>query len=102
MTCPTADEIRLAHEGIDRDGPLAEATLELCARVLRDPTLRGVLERMAAAKPLFAGSFVAPLAGAMASGLNYGLRIGEQRAAALAEQRRAGDPKREPAAGGDQ
>ena len=82
MTYPTADEIRAAHEAIERDGPMANTTLQICALIQRDPILRAIVRRLLGAA---AGSSIvdeALILGAIATGLNYGLRIHEQRMAA--------------------
>lgn len=90
MTPPTAEEIAQAHREVDRDGPQAAATLNLAALVLQNPTLKGILGRMKASPivnldPQLAVYADAMLNGAMISGLNLGIRIGEARAKEFAE-----------------
>jgi hypothetical protein len=83
VTYPTSDEIRAAYLGINRDGVMAEATVELCALVLRDPILNAIVWRLTHAADRGVGMPVeAAIASAIATGLNYGLRIHEQREAA--------------------
>lgn len=84
MTHPTAEEIRTAHESVESaDGPLgASSSMEMAQLVLRDPMLRGIADRMAGGRPMTDGRLSHVLAVAMAVGLNYGLHIGEARAAA--------------------
>ena len=81
MDYPTPDEIRLAAAAINRDGPEAETTARLCALVLSNPHLRSIVNRLMPA--LGRSELRAPgealLAGAIATGLNYGLRIHEIR-----------------------
>lgn len=79
MTLPTADEIRIAQESTMDDVP---SGVELTGLVLTDPTLRKVANYMAGSRPMFEGRLSHVLAIAIATGLNYGLRIGVQRAAA--------------------
>jgi hypothetical protein len=83
MTYPMSEEIFRVHQDIERDGPCAHVTMELCALVLRDPHLRAIVNRLMGALP--PSEFRAPgealLASAIATGLNYGLRIHERRIA---------------------
>lgn len=80
MNYPTADEIREARAAIDRDGPAAEVTIVLSALVLQNDVLRAVAFRLSQIKP---GDDKFPLiVSAIATGLNYGLRIHERRIAA--------------------
>ena len=89
MNYPTPEEIRIAHDAINRDGPASETTIQLCGLVLHDPCLRGIVNRLLPSlghievRELGA----ALLAGAIATGLNYGLRIHEQRMAAGAREK---------------
>jgi hypothetical protein len=80
---PTAEEIRAAYDAIKLDeATLGPSTSELATLILCDPILRAVTDRMAGARPMLEGRLAQVLAIAIATGLNYGLRIGEQRAAA--------------------
>lgn len=84
MNYPTAHEIRAAHDAISDDGPMANTTLQICALIQTNPILRAIVRRLLGAA---AGSTVvdeAVIMGAIATGLNYGLRIHEQRMAAAA------------------
>jgi hypothetical protein len=91
MNYPTAEEIRLAHDAINADGPAAETTIRLGAMVLHDPVLRRIVNRMAREvdqsprRPTEA----TVLAG-IVTGLNYGLRIHEQRIAAERREKAGG------------
>jgi hypothetical protein len=83
MTYPTPDEIRAAAEAIERDGAMAEITIALNKIVLQNPVLRRVAGRLAninTQAPGLQGSFdEARIISAIVTGLNYGLRIHEQR-----------------------
>jgi hypothetical protein len=79
MNYPTSEEIREAYDAMDRDGPMAEVTIRLCALVLHDRILRGNVRRLLPA--LGRSSPELLLASAIATGLNYGMRIHEQRMA---------------------
>jgi len=85
MNYPTPEEIRAAHDAINADGPMAETTIRLSAIVLNDPVLRGIVNRWThhAADRGHNIPGAAALASAIATGLNYGLRIHEQRMADL-------------------
>lgn len=76
MTYPTAEEIRAAREAIDRDGPIANTTMSLCAIVLSDPIFKAIRVRL---RPGSSPVDEAVIMSAIATGLNYGLRIGELR-----------------------
>jgi len=85
MNYPTPEEIRFAHDAINADGPAAETTIRLGAMVLHDPVLRAILNRLVQAVERGSGvgmPIAGALAGAITTGLNYGLRIHEQRMAA--------------------
>jgi hypothetical protein len=83
---PSLDEITAARAGIDREGPESPVTIGLC-RVVQVSSLCGNAERIAAA--VVRATEAAPdnrililqaaIASAIATGLNYGLRIGEAR-----------------------
>ena len=86
MNYPTPEEIRLAHDAINADGPMAEATIRLGALVLHDPILKRIVRRMSRDA---VGRALPPdvvILGAIVTGLNYGLRIHEQRMAAGARE----------------
>jgi hypothetical protein len=90
MTIPTDEEIGVAWKGIDDDGPIADETAALTMLVLKHPRFRQIIDRMLSMAVPAAGIKLADgqsaealrplLMGAMVSGLNYGLRIGEARA----------------------
>jgi hypothetical protein len=94
VTLPTAEEIRAAHDGITRDGPQADTTVGLCALVLREPELRGFVDRLTGEFPVLGRLNSAALLSCVTWGMNMGLRIGEQRADAQAAERRTADPNR--------
>jgi hypothetical protein len=91
MTIPTDEEIAVAWKGIDDDGPMADETTALTMLVLKHPHFRRITDRMLSMAVPAAGIKLADgqsvealrplLIGAVVSGLNYGLRIGEARAA---------------------
>lgn len=88
MKLPTQKEMEDAHSAISREGPMAETTLKLGKLAQESAVLRGWVERVvsglvgtakdapeSADSPLWHGA----LTGALISGLNLGLRIGEAR-----------------------
>jgi hypothetical protein len=85
MTAPTPDEIKAGYDAITRDGPAARITGELGLLAIRDPLLRGTLDRMV--KNAIALGLVGDhpaglqgtLSGALIYGLHLGLHIGESR-----------------------
>ena len=102
MTLPTPDEIRIAYNAAKLDeatlGPSTDGMTQL---VLSDPTLRRCADRMAGGRPSTDGRLSHVLAAAIAVGLNYGLRIGDQRLQDLIIEigrerleRRTADPNR--------
>jgi hypothetical protein len=76
MTLPTNEEMREAREAIDRDGPLAPFTAEICRLVLKSPELRSVVEKLATVEQPDGRALIIA---AIATGLNYGLRIAAAR-----------------------
>jgi hypothetical protein len=91
MTIPTDEEIGVAWKGIDDDGPMADETTALTMLVLKHPHFHRIIDRMLSMAVPAAGIRLADgqpvealrplLMGAMVSGLNHGLRVGEARAA---------------------
>lgn len=86
MMPPTFEEIAQAHREVVADGPSASTTLHLAALAISDPTLKDILLRMkeshlATFDPKLKVFAEAMLDGALISGLNHGIRIGEARAA---------------------
>lgn len=82
MQIPTSEEIRAAHAAIDREGPVADTTAGLSLLAIRDPTLKAIVERWRSAIPANENALAIHglLVGALISGLNLGVRIGEARA----------------------
>ena len=87
MIYPTAAEIDAAYRAIDAEGPNSETTAALALICLKT-RLNGNVQRMAEAmvkilhlddKPNARTAIEAMLSGAVITGLNYGLRIGEER-----------------------
>jgi hypothetical protein len=92
MMYPTCEEICAAAAGIECDGSGADTTGTLCAIVLTDPHLRAVVMRLMrvvkALSPSAAEvSGAALVASAIATGLNYGMRIHEQRVRTMTDAR---------------
>jgi hypothetical protein len=87
MNYPPPEEIRAAHDAINADGPAAETAIRLGAMVLHDPVLRRIVNRMAREvdQSVRRPTEATVLAG-IVTGLNYGLRIHEQRMAAGREK----------------
>src|ERR1700685_2084541 len=81
MNYPTPEEIREARIAIERDGPMAEVTLKLSALVLKNDVLRAIAYRLTRIKPSKDPTTL--VVSAITTGLNYGLRIHEQRIARL-------------------
>jgi hypothetical protein len=78
VTFPTPEELRAAHDAIERDGANANTTMALSVLVLRDPHLKAVVDRLT---PIGATAMVSRgiIMAAIATGLNYALRVHEQR-----------------------
>lgn len=81
MQYPKPEEIKAASDAITLDGPQSDATFLLCALVIGDEILRDILERMVRLSEVASDAMMrkALMAGCIATGLNYGLRIGEAR-----------------------
>lgn len=94
MTPPTPKEIEAAWREIDAAGPLAHDTLDLSILCLRSPRLVDAIKRMSEVyaftlhvDPAYV-ELIRPLVmGAVMTGLNYGLRIGDSRVKAALESK---------------
>ena len=83
MTIPTDEELRRAYDAIDKDGPGAEWTLRLSMLALKHPVVKRWLDNVtpftSASRPVIMAALV--------MGLNFGLRIGEERCRKIEERR---------------
>jgi hypothetical protein len=79
MIFPTPEELRAAHDSIEKDGPNANTTMALSILILRDPHLKAVVDRLTPiGAPMVSQGIIMA---AIATGLNYALRVHEQRIA---------------------
>jgi hypothetical protein len=102
MITPTAEEILAAREAIDRDGSMCELNVMLGVLVASNEPLRNYCQRMAEHAPAMIGALRQSkpshipdamalevfVRGVFMGGMNYGLRIAEQRIKTLSMDER--------------